>query len=164
MALGITFPICLVGGLIMLIFGATQGIPAMLGVGIALVVVGFYGTPLAWVQFGQKCRYDRIVKAIMVEHILDVNAISLHTDIKLDEVVNTVKKAINLGDLEGLTLIGDSLQSISLIAHPNADEVFDGEGVEVDVTCPYCGGTTATKNEKRVRCEYCGKMIERNQK
>ncbi len=147
----------------MLILGATNGIPAMLGVGIALVVAGFYGTPLAWVQYGQKCRYDRIVKAIMVEHILNVNSISLHTDIKLEEVVNFVKKAIHLGDLEGLTLIGDSLQSISSIAHPNADKVFDMtdiSDVEFAITCPYCGGTTVADNKKLVRCEYCGKMIE----
>ncbi len=163
MIVGIVMPFCMVGGLLMLILGAVNHISALLGVGIALLVLGFYATPLAWVQFGQKRQYDRVVKAVMIDHILSVNSISIHADVKPNEVVVHLKKAIHLGDLKGLTLIGDSLQPLSTITHPNADEVFDMSGkddVEFDLVCPYCGGLTVVTNTRRARCSYCGKMIE----
>ncbi len=162
MIAGIVLPIFLIGGIVMIIIGAINHIWALLGVGIAMVVAGFYGTPFAWMSFSSNLKYDHIVKIVMVDHILNVNSISIHADLKPNDVVIHLKRAIRLGDLKGLTLIGNELQSISAITHPNADEVFDLSGkddVEFDLVCPYCGGTTPVTNKRRARCQYCGRMI-----
>ena len=51
-AFAVMLSLMLVGGIPMIIFGATRHLTALLVFGIIFVVAGFYGAPMVWVAVG----------------------------------------------------------------------------------------------------------------
>lgn len=148
--LSIGFPV----GIALAVVGGTRMdegalFKALLGIGIVGVVLGFYGAPVAWIQYGQQKRYQRIVVAITEEGFRDTTDIARHLAIKPEEAVEAVNFCINKRYLKGFTVNGTQIKQIYA---PKADQKFS-------IQCPFCGGVNESDNPNEVKCEFCGRII-----
>lgn len=156
LALAIFLTIGLPVGIVLIIIGATNkdasvGYKVMLGIGIALVVLGFYGSPMAWVKYGPQKKYARIIDAIKREGFRDINEIANHLSMQPQDVQDAVRVCIEKQYLTGYTI--DDTKIVPLNDRPDDLGVYT-------VECPYCGGITETSNNLQVKCQFCGRMID----
>ncbi len=152
-AVAMTFTFCLVGGVPMIIGGAVSGplIP-VLAIGAFMTVVGFYGTPLAWVGVHNKKRLKRVLDDIEGENYRSISRISGHLGMPVKEVNTHVLNAINKQWLYGFTIDGDKIVRI---------ENLKEEDIEHSIVCPNCGGINYVNDlQKATKCAYCGRIVE----
>lgn len=152
----ILLTIGLPAGIVLIIVGATNTdsgalYRAILGVGIAFAVLGFYGAPIAWVKYGPQKRYSRIIDAIKREGFRDVNDIARHLSMQPADVKSAVQVCIEKQYLTDYTI--EDTKIVPLNNRPDDLGMYT-------VECPYCGGITQTSNNLQVKCEFCGRMID----
>lgn len=122
---------------------------ALLGIGIVGVVLGFYGAPISWIQYGQQKKYQRIILAVTEEGFRDINDVARHLAIKPEEALEAVNFCIIKRYLKGFTVDGTQIKQFYA---PKADQKFS-------IQCPFCGGVTESDNPNEVKCEFCGRII-----
>ena len=74
--ISIIISVMFVVGIPILIVGATNSNYAIMGIGIAMVVIGFYGAPMMWVSYGNKRSLKNVVDAVMEDHLTTVGEIA----------------------------------------------------------------------------------------
>ena len=84
--------IMFVAGIPMIIFGATNSIMAVMALGIAFVVIGFYGTPLVWIAYGSNRTLKRVVDAVLEENLTTNEEIASQLQMREREVKNHITK------------------------------------------------------------------------
>ncbi len=142
----ILMTICLVGGIPVLIVGAAKHIGALLGIGIACAVIGFYGTPMGWVIYGTACTRRRMVMAITQEHLSTVEELSSQLALNDNQVRGMLDVCFSKGFLIGYKRDGDNILF--------NDNVALGKQT-FHVQCPNCGAKFSyTKDNPN--CPYCG--------
>lgn len=117
----------------------------LLILGIVFTVVGFYGTPLIWIKFGNDIQVARVVDAVLEEKLLSNREISqyLQKDEKLVKsmITTAIKKKYLTGFLyDGVTLsLNEKKRQIG--KKNNKCENCCGLMEELDDAfyCPYCG-------------------------
>ncbi len=154
--MSITLTVLLPLGIALTIIGATKTeegalFTAIMAIGIVFVVLGFYGSPIAWVRYGAQKKYTRIIDAIVREGFRDTAEIANHLSMPKKEVVEGVRACIDKQYLCGYTIGGDKILPIN--NRPDDIGMYT-------VQCPYCGGITQTSNNLQVKCAYCGRMLD----
>lgn len=156
LALSILLTLGLPVGIVFIIIGAINMdanvvYKVMLGIGITLAVLGFYGSPIAWVKYGPQKKYPRVIDAIKFEGFRDTGEIANHLSMQPKDVQDAVRVCIDKQYLTGYTI--EDTKIIPLNNRPDDLGVYT-------VECPYCGGITQTSNNLQVKCEFCGRMID----
>ena len=137
----------LISGVPFIIFGATKNITLLLVVGIAFTAVGFYGTPVAWVMYGEKHKLKRVVFAITGEHLMTVQKIASQLQLSEDSVRGILTTCFNKGYLVGYLREGDNIIE-------NKD-MADKDRL-ISVKCEFCGAPYTYKaNDPNPVCPYC---------
>ena len=141
----------LVAGVPMIVFGAINmgGLTILMVAGIVFVVLGFYGTPLVWVSYGNKVSLKRVVYAVDREHLLTVQEISAQLSKPEKAVRGMLDQCFQKGYLVGYVRKGD--------------EIFLNEARAPEETlhaavCPSCGAKYTYKAGEQPVCPYCGSM------
>lgn len=140
--------VALVGGIPMIVFGAVKGITALLVAGIVCTVAGFYGCPIAWVNFAACCANYKFYVQITEGGVHTVRELAEINGISDGEARNKVKSMIRknwIGKNAVVDLYNAPVQ----------------KGAQtVSVQCPSCGAkaTIVSSGEK---CPYCGTYIAR---
>lgn len=143
LALGFTLALPL--GVIMIILGATNGIWAVMGVGIALAVCGFYGSPLLWVGYAAFAGNESVYRVIAEDGLTSVNLICSTLGMKRFSVVKHINYLMSKRYLAGYKFDGnDSIEPLI----PEKKKVFFGK-------CPNCGAALTAKDDG-LHCPYCG--------
>lgn len=151
--LTVMFPL----GIAMTIVGATRKeeggalFTAIMAIGIVFVVLGFYGSPMAWIRYAPQKKYSRVIDAIKREGFRDATEIANHLSMQPNEVIEAVRVCIEKQYLTDYTIEENKI--IPLNNRPDDLGVYT-------VQCPYCGGITQTSNNLQVKCQYCGRMID----
>lgn len=151
--LTVMFPL----GIAMTIVGATRKeeggalFTAIMAIGIVFVVLGFYGSPMAWIRYASQKKYSRVIDAIKREGFRDATEIANHLSMQPNEVIEAVRVCIEKQYLTDYTIEENKI--IPLNNRPDDLGVYT-------VQCPYCGGITQTSNNLQVKCQYCGRMID----
>lgn len=152
-ALTVMFPL----GIAMTVVGATRKeeggaiFTAIMAIGIVFVVLGFYGSPIAWVRYAPQKKYARIIDAIKREGFRDTTEIANHLSMQPNEVIDAVRVCIDKQYLCDYTI--EDTKILPLNNRPDDIGTYT-------VQCPYCGGITQTSNNLQVKCDYCGRMID----
>ncbi len=147
--LGILMTIMLIAGVPLIIVGAVKGWWPVMGVGIAFAVIGFYGTPMAWVNLPTKKQEQRIVSAIVDEHIYNVSELSQQLSLTDKEVRNILDVCFRKRFLDGYRRDGDNILL-------NEGKALGKQ--EYAAACPNCGAKFSyTKDAPR--CPYCGSPV-----
>lgn len=142
-----------VGGVLAIIFGATKGITFLLVIGIIATVLGFYGSPFAWVKYGEQFPYISVLDCILTDNLLEIDSIATSLGKMPQEVLRIVNYLITKRYLKGYYVENGKLKIIE-------SEVED---VVTTHKCPNCGATIDVTKDVAV-CEYCGVKLKLGKK
>ena len=147
-ALAIILTIGLVAGIPLLVVGAVnmddnKGFVALLVIGIACVVAGFYGAPIAWTRLVTVNQELTLVKAVTEENLYTVADIAQRLSVNGKTASATLNNCIRKGYLVGYIREGDSLVL-------NENRTLAPTAYTID--CPRCGAqVTLPKNNSPPR-------------
>lgn len=152
-AFAVMLSLMLVGGIPMIIFGATRHLTALLVFGIIFVVAGFYGAPMVWVAVASTYESKKLFSQIHDGSVTSISDLARLNDKSENQVHLEVKKLIDKKYLTGVALVGDEIVRLSA----------DGKTVvnvsaAITYRCPYCTGPV-TMVGGRGKCEYCGSLV-----
>ena len=143
------FPI---GG-VMLGVGLAAGLPPVWAIGIACLVGGFYGCPIAWVGYSGKRGLYRVAYAIHRENLYTVREISA----QLGETEQDIRARLDTLFQKGWML--------GYIRTPDGVALNENTPLEKRTTqkiCPACGAKVSFTG-RETACPYCGTRIEREE-
>ena len=150
--LSLVLTLCLPLGGVMIGVGFGISQPAVWGPGIALLGIGFYGTPVGWATaYAPKKALYRIVYAIMEEHLYTVHEIAAQLSLSEKEVRNKRDQCFQKQYLPGIKRNGDELIL-------NENEALGKE--EHYAECPACGARFLYTKDSKV-CPYCGTPVRK---
>lgn len=129
-----------------IIFSAMHGWYFLMAVAIAFAAFGFYGSPLFWVAFGNRCALGGVLRAV-ASGLLTVPAISAQLGSNPKTVSDQLRTAIGRGYLPGYVFDGTALRKI-VAAKPTP----------ISVVCPFCGATAEITGQER-KCPWCSCQI-----
>ena len=149
--ISIVLSVLFVGGIPMIIIGATNELWIVMGIGIAFVAVGFYGAPVAWSVYGSARPVRRVVHAVTVEHLYTVQEIAAQLSLNEKDVRAHLDKCFNKNFLVGYKREGDNIVLNENIAADKREHFYE---------CPYCGAKF-TYTADSARCPYCGSPVKK---
>lgn len=132
-----------------IIFGASKGMTFLLVIGIIFAVLGFYGSPMLWVQYGALNQAKRIVYAVDEEKIYSVEEIANQLQLPVGDVKSQLITAINKNYLEGFLFDGQKLT-----ANKNKS------AIKMLTRCENCGAPLK-KTQDGKYCPYCHSLFEK---
>ena len=130
----------------MLGVGLGIGQPAVWAVGIALMVAGFYGCPVAWIGYGSAVSLRRLMRAVTEEHLYTARELGMQLGISEQEARRRIATCFSKGYLVGY------IRTDSGIAL-NENEALSK--TEHTAQCPACGAKF-TYTGSVAKCPYCG--------
>lgn len=149
--IAVLFTMLFPAGGVLLGVGLSLGIPAIWGTGIACIVFGFYGCPVAWTTiYAPKRPLYRLVDAVEYEHLYTVSELSDHLGLSEKEVRYQLNVCINKKYLRGYKREGDTLVL-------NTNKTL-GER-NINTRCPNCGASFTYRAAQDSRCPYCGSSV-----
>lgn len=92
-------------GIACTLLGATNAQYAVTGVGIAFIVAGFYGCPIAWIKCVETIALKKTLSAIEKERLCTIEEIATMIDKSEKETLRLVRKALSSGYLSGYKLV-----------------------------------------------------------
>ena len=137
----------------MLGVGLGFGIVPVWAIGIALMVAGFYGCPIAWVGYGSKRSLYRLVQAVEEENIYTVRELASQLGLSEKEVRNRIDTCFNKRYLVGYKKSGDGVTLNENAALAEED---------LSAVCEACGARFTYKRGTRPACPYCGTPYRRD--
>lgn len=141
----------LVVGVPMIIFGATDKMYVLMGIGIAFTVLGFYGCPIAWVMYGEEKFRASLVSAIECEGSVTVAGLAAQFGKPEKKIAADIRKLIEKRYLTGYVFDGEKLE-YAVKKERVKERVFVGK-------CPSCNAIMVYEDGK-VMCPYCGFVRE----
>ncbi len=150
--LSLVLTFAFIGGIPLIVLGATQNTLVLLIIGVICVVCGFYGMPLSWTAYGESKKLKRVVLAVESEHIYSVKAIATHLSVPPKVIKSYLQKCIDKGYLVGFLFDGENL---------NANFNVSKQEELISVKCESCGAKYQTKPTEKSICPYCGSVNER---
>jgi len=133
-------------GILLIIFGAKRN-TLMLVAGIVMTVIGFYGSPMCWIKFGESKKLALVFRLIYSENMYTVDDIATQTTFPREDVTAYINTLISSGYITGFFF-----KDGKLILNTNKKQT---ESTSEMIKCPACGGTMRYDGLNYV-CEYCG--------
>ena len=133
-------------GIPFIIIGATNSIWALLGVGVAFVVFGFYGMPMLWMWYASFRPLKRVVEAVEEENLTTNMQIAEQLQMGERQVKALITKAVNKKYLKGYLYNGTELTA-------NNNKKIIKQQLALH-KCPNCGAKLEEQDNKLV-CSYC---------
>lgn len=141
-----------VAGIPLTVVGGVKDIPALLGIGIALIALGFYVMPILWVTYATKKRLRRVINAVEQENI--------YTPAEMAQLLSVSEK--NAADLMRECLIksyitGYKWENDKLVLNRNVRQGLN----PYTVKCDNCGApVTINPLTLTGSCAYCGALVK----
>ena len=149
--IALVLSLMLIVGVPMIVLGASNKIWAVMAIGIAFTVLGFYGCPLAWVMYGEARFRASLVSAIECEGTVTVAGLSAEFGRPRQKIVADIRKLIEKRYLVGYVFDGEVLSFAEKKERPR-ERIAIGK-------CPSCNAVMEYVDGK-VRCPYCGYVRE----
>ena len=139
-------------GVPLIIVGATNSSWAILGIGIALTVISFYGTPLMWVSYMNYKTLKNVVDVVMEEHLSTVAEVARQLQIRERHARDYISLGIKKKYITGYIFDGFNL---------TANEKEGPKKKIVKNKCPNCGATLQIDDLGKYYCPYCNSAFEK---
>lgn len=146
-----------VAGIPILVVGATRLSGGgfwvfMMIVGIIFTAVGFYGTPIIWIQYGEKASLKNLHEIITVDKMYSVKELSQNLNKNERTIANQITTLIQKRYLVGFTFVDRQELKVS-------DNVSKNTKIVNTKKCPNCGANLTISGNMGV-CEYCNATFE----
>lgn len=157
--IALLFSIAFPCGIALLISNSSSS--AGIGIGSVLIVLGFYGSPFAWIAFGNiKTKYN-LCKLVIDENIQDVEEMAKLKNEKPETTLKHLKALINSRYLQGYKIVDDKY-----IVKNDSKTLTQQEllrlNKKVDVLeCSGCGAPVETFEGEKTICPYCGRPVKK---
>lgn len=150
-----------VAGIPILIIGATK-MPTPLGIfmfvsGIVMLVLGFYGSPLAWIRYGHLRKLKNIWLMIAEDNIYSLEILANQFASKVETMKSLVNELITKRYLKSYTIQDNFIVRLVNTEQMQKTQAEIVQGVDV-VACSSCGSKNILRG-KTGRCEYCGSPL-----
>ncbi len=122
----------------------------LLSLSIILAVLGFYGSPMTWVNYGSYVGLKNVLSLIENENIYSVQQISNQLSQNPKQVVTTITTLISKGYLRGYLFVDND----HLVLNTNT-KLKDSKA---KIKCENCGALTSQSLDF---CEYCGMKLNK---
>ncbi len=156
LGVGIALALAFVAGIPMTVLGATNGITALLAIGIIFIVAGFYVSPIMLVQVSEKRKLKRVVQAVEEQNLYTVREIAAGVGIREKAVRGYLTESLQKGYLIGYKLEGDD---VVLITAPK--QTLSASSIK----CPSCGAQVRLDPlTGEGECGYCGWIAKQTRK
>lgn len=149
--IALVLSVMLIAGVPMIILGATNKIWAVMGIGIAFTVLGFYGCPIGWVMYGEAKFRAALVSAVECEGRVTVDGLVAQFGKPRNKIVADIRKLIEKRYLAGYAFDGETLVYAEKKERPK-ERIYVGK-------CPSCNAVMEYSDGK-VKCPYCGFVRE----
>lgn len=139
------FTVAFIAGIPATVLGAVFNVWAVMGIGIACVIIGFYAMPICWIRHAHMKSLKRLVFAVVEEHIYTVNGLGRQLSLSEKQVRNCLDECFRKSYIIGYLREGDNL-----ILNEKKEPAQKKYAAE----CPYCGAKF-TYNADNAVCPYC---------
>lgn len=126
-------------GVVAIPMGAIYGITAVLVLGIVFAVVGFYGTPIIWVNYAACRKQKETVELITESGITDLKTLASSTGKSEKEMSELITMVIAKGYVAGMSFDGQKLNYIEKKKQRSNKCLNCGANLNKDGECKYCG-------------------------
>lgn len=155
--IAILFTVYLVIGIPSIIFGFAYDMKTVGFIGIFLTVIGFYGTPITWVSYGNFCRLYHLYNLICIDKVYYISLLASTLSQKVEVIEQEVNTLIQKGYLTAFIIVDGKLVNLKEIKDQD-DYLASMAGKVRTVTCEGCGYTyTYETTNGMSKCPYCGK-------
>lgn len=149
--IALALSLMLIVGVPMIVLGASNKIWAVMAIGIAFTVLGFYGCPLAWVMYGEARFRASLVSAIECEGTVTAEGLAAQFGKPKNKIVADIRKLMEKRFLVGYVFDGEVLSFAEKKERPR-------ERIQIG-KCPSCNAVMEYADGK-VMCPYCGYVRE----
>lgn len=149
-AMAMLFTLFLPAGIVSIIFGGTKGMTALLVVGIVMAVLGFYGSPMWWIGFGELKSKVVLMRLILNENVYSISELATQLSTTPENVNKDINYLILNNYLTGYLVHGDLLEL-------NRNKKQDAKNTKKS-KCPNCGGVMEFDGVNWI-CQYCGHTV-----
>lgn len=151
--LAIALSIGFVVGIPLIIVGAMK-MKLLMVLGIVLIVLGFYGAPMAWVSFGNLVSEKSVYFAIVEDNLLSTNDIAGNLGTKPEDIKQKINHLLQNRYLTGYKLEEDG--KITKLKNQKT------ETKEIKLKkCPNCGANLTETKDHKYNCKYCGTSFDK---
>lgn len=152
--LSIILSVFFVVGIVSIIYGATNS-TALLILGIIMTVLGFYGSPISWVNFGTMVVEKALFFAITEDNITEISTLSSNLGINDKDVRAKINHLMSHRYLTGYKL--DENGNL-LKLEKKQEETHKMLKLK---KCPNCGANLTETKDHKYKCTYCGVTFEK---
>lgn len=159
--IALTLTISLILGIPLIIVGAIFGglYFILMGFGIFLTVVGFYGTPIAWTAYGSFKRDVNIVNSINNDGIRELSVICNLYSMTPKNAYDTISKLIQKRYITNLIFNPAGTELILNEGYMNLEREKQIKSSKRAISCPFCGAQVEFLGYSG-KCPYCGNLVE----
>ena len=160
-AIAMTLTIFLIIGIPLIIVGAIFGgvYFTIMGFGILLTVLGFYGTPIAWTTYGNFKRDVNIAESINTDGIREISVICNLYGLTPKVAYDTISKLIQKRYVKNLIFNASGTELILNEGYVNLDREKQLKSSKRALLCPFCGAQVELVGYSG-KCPYCGNLVE----
>lgn len=145
--------VAFVAGIPAIVFGAVNRWWVLMALGILCAVVGFYGCPIAWINYGGVRGLARLVSAVVDEYIYSVQGLSAQLSLSEKETRRRLDKCFQKRFLLGYRREGDNIVL-------NEGAALDKKQFAAE--CPNCGAKFLYTCDDP-RCPYCNTPVTKDE-
>ncbi len=137
----------------MIILGAKSS-TAILVCGIILCVMGFYGCPILWINYGEMKIKKSIRDQIVLDNIQEIDKLASLNNKNVDTMVSVVNHLISKRYLTGYEIIDKKY-----VVKSQNKTLSKAEILKQTVMCNGCGAKVEVVGNEKTNCPYCGYVL-----
>lgn len=160
--ISIIFSIMFLLGIVLIIFNSNFfGInhKITLTIGIIFCVLGFYGSPILWINFSENKRKKNLCDQIKLDNIQEIEKLANLNNKNFQETLNDVKDLISKRYLQGYEIYQDKFIIPKQNKVLSEDEILKKNGDIHVKACSSCGAKVDAVGNQSSKCPYCGATI-----
>ena len=149
----ILLSICFIAGVPTIIIGAKNN-KIIMTLGIIMTVVGFYGSPMAWVNYGHLVSSKSILYAIVDDNLTSASDIANNLGLNTEEIISKINYLIQKRYLTGYKLEENGKITKLEKQKQETKEIKSKK-------CPNCGANLTETKDHKYQCKYCGEIFDK---
>ncbi len=159
------FTIFLPAGIVLTILYAKMsgGLQIVLFVlGIIMIILGFYGSPMLWINFANMKYFKSLVEQIKIDNVQDINQLAQNNDKKLEVMLKDIQTLLSKRYLTGYEIMENKFIVPKSNKTLSKNDVWEQTGDVYVGYCKSCGARVEMIGNNKTFCPYCGRRITKD--